>query len=501
MKQFYRIAGCIDGKPVRLLTSIGLSFTVMLFINGFIGSMGGFPVFLAFGLVFFLLRTLVSDGNRITHQLAMTSRQEVGHLLFDYSAAFLVLWGMLRAILLVSRVTGWGNIKGATLVEYLRELLETSLLEKWAYLAAGIVMFAFVLSLFPLLVIRESGRWLRYALIDGGTFALLSLGINGICRQNFEWDTKTRATCLIDHLLRCGRMEYWQEMASILLLLLLTVGIGVFVFFYASSVYGPKPGFIAEEKKKGICSTGKKKMIGAAAFLCSVAATVIVAAVVLFMPAESTGQYTKVAEFLTKDTHIAPIEYGGTVYVPVAEDKKLDETGIARGYLAEKKETCDSRFYRMAVANLLYTDETNKTDLIQMSGRDEGTYAPASQVEKSRAWERDTVFLVWDEDWEAESAYTHETTGYTACNKDFIRGLRAQFKEVTYRASDFSDYDAYFTIRGYQNMDQVLEENPVSGDWAGCILVKNNKFYFGNYENQITGISLQQLKDVLGGNS
>ena len=52
-----------------------------------------------------------------------------------------------------------------------------------------------------------------------------------------------------------------------------------------------------------------------------------------------------------------------------------------------------------------------------------------------------------------------------------------------------------------QMRQQALEEDPVDGDWVGCILVKDNKFYFGSYENQITGICLQQLRKVLGGNA
>ena len=35
---------------------------------------------------------------------------------------------------------------------------------------------------------------------------------------------------------------------------------------------------------------------------------------------------------------------------------------------------------------------------------------------------------------------------------------------MTYRTADFSDYDAYFTLRGYQEMEQALEEDPVGGD-------------------------------------
>ena len=43
----------MDADPMRLLVSAILAFTVMLFINGFVGSMGGFPAFVAFTLVFF----------------------------------------------------------------------------------------------------------------------------------------------------------------------------------------------------------------------------------------------------------------------------------------------------------------------------------------------------------------------------------------------------------------------------------------------------------------
>jgi hypothetical protein len=71
---------------------------------------------------------------------------------------------------------------------------------------------------------------------------------------------------------------------------------------------------------------------------------------------------------------------------------------------------------------------------------------------------------------------------------------------VTYRLSDFNDYDAYFTIRAYVDMQAVTEQEAISGDWVGCILAKDDKFYFGSYENQINGICLQQLREVLGGN-
>ena len=53
----------MDADPMRLLVSAILAFTVMLFINGFVGSMGGFPAFVAFTLIFFRIRTRAGMEN------------------------------------------------------------------------------------------------------------------------------------------------------------------------------------------------------------------------------------------------------------------------------------------------------------------------------------------------------------------------------------------------------------------------------------------------------
>ena len=65
---------------------------------------------------------------------------------------------------------------------------------------------------------------------------------------------------------------------------------------------------------------------------------------------------------------MGPMEYGDAVYVPVNEEADLEKNGIAQGYLAERGERCDSRFYQLAIANLLYTDPTGKTNLVQTAG-------------------------------------------------------------------------------------------------------------------------------------
>jgi hypothetical protein len=446
--------------------------------------MGGFPAFIAFLLTFYRLRTLV-DTRQGSGQL--TTRL----LLWDYTVRYLLLWGVFRVGLFFSRVTGWGNIRGVSALEYVKEMLATSMLEKWAYFFAAVLMFAFVLSLFPLVVIKSRVQWVFYALVDGAGFALLCSGINAVCLRGLDSSVRARATCLTDSLLLRGNVKTWQALLYLSLILLFMLAEGAFVYLYARNV--------RQNHRKEIPHRRLMLRVVVLAIGGTVAAG-IVAVIILLMPADTTGDYKKVAEFLTGDETLGPIGYHGKVYIPDDEVLDLYETGTAQGYLAARSETCESRFYRLAVANLLYTDPGGATTHLQVKGESETSYVPVEEQEQLDAWQKDAVFLIWDEDWVSESAYSHTPTGYTTCNVDLIEGLAMQFPQVTYRLEDFSDYDAYFTIRAYPDLGTVTEQEAVSGDWVGCILVKGDKFYFGSYENQITGICLQQLREVLGGN-
>lgn len=514
----------------RLIASAVLAFAVMLFINGFIGSMGGMPAFMAFLVMFYLTRTRadrmwrernageaerISSGTEEKSKEQMrkksvnaSGKRELAGLFAGFSLGYLLIWSLLRVLMTVFRVTGWGNLSGASAVEFVKELLHTSLLEKSAYLAAGILMFNFILSLFPLTVLRNRRNWGVYALVDGAAFTLTCLGIGVISSLASDTRTQGRAACLIDQFLLCRELELWQEILALLVLLVLLLAVGLFAFWF--TLYSARTEAHREEelqRKTEFCrETGedsggtekKSRLTSFAVIAGGITAAIVIAAVVLQMPEDTKEGYGKVAQFLTEDTKLGPMEYGGRVYVPVDEDPKLYETGVAKGYLAERDENCDSRFYRLAVANLLYIDETFSTDLVQMKGRQEGTYAPLETV--TGADMTNAVYVLWDEDWEKESAYSHELTGYTVCNEGLMEGLSMQFQEVTCRPKDFEDYDAYFTIRAYSSMEAVLEGNAAAGQWAGCILVKDNTFYYGSYENQITGICLQQLREILGGN-
>ena len=224
--------------------------------------------------------------------------------------------------------------------------------------------------------------------------------------------------------------------------------------------------------------------------------------VVFFMsPADDEeAEYTRVARCLTDDSKMGPMVYRSQVYVPIKIELDYDENGKALGYIGYKGQDCESRFYKMAVANVLYSDKKDDQTYMQMSGADRLSYKKMSVMEKVDSWKRDNVFLLWDEDWSSESAYSKEVTGYTECEKQFVESLENTFGEVKIDPQDFKKYDAYFTIESYPAMKDAVEGDNQIGTWVGCILVKDNKFYYGSYENQITGVQLQKLLDVLGGN-
>lgn len=511
MKRFHRISWNIESTPAHLIGSVLLAFLVMLFINGFIGSMGGIPAFIAFAMVFYFLRGMVLSGNRISHQLAMDSGKEIRYMFTGYAVNYLLLWAVMKLVLLFSRISGWGNIDGLALGDYLTRIYGSTMLERWAYLFAGILMFAFVMSLFPLVVIRKMRSWILYFLADGVVFAAVCAVIAGICRLFTNEELAGRAVCVLDDMLLCNLPQKWQAVTYIWGILLLTIAVVWLAYQIAKKSYSPKPGtmevdesgFFAptEEERTAFFLKRKKQFMirGTIAAIC-VFVCVLILGKVFFGERDSRPHYYKVAECLTEDAVFGPMRYGNEIYLPV--DKELDfyETGEAVGYLGFKGEDCSSRFYELAVGNLLYKGPKWNDDYLQMYGADRNTYGSALGIEAGDEWKTDEVFLLWDEEWENESRYSKEITGYSVCEKEFIERLEEQFGAVTYDPGDFTDYDAYFTIRGYADMKEAFRGEGTPGHWVGCILVKEDKFYYGSYDNEITGEGKQELLDILGGN-
>ena len=502
MKKFYRISWNVDSTPAHLFATIVLSLPVMFFINTFIGGMGGIPAFIAFLAVYYILRGMIIAGNRISHQLAMESKVEIRYLMINYGVIYLIVWFIMRAILLLSKFSGWGNIRQLAFTEYFKNLYGSSMLEKWAYIFAGILMFAYVMSLFPLVVIKKKRLWFVYFFADSAVFALVCMVIAKICRLFISNELEARAVCVLDDMLLCDLPGRLEAVLYMLAIIAFTMAVIAAVYNFSKWIYGPKPGrlIVPDNVLRAKCRE-KSYATAIGVIVCAIA---IMSAIGIFFFAPSTEaeEYDKVAECLTNDNMMGPMVYNDVIYAPdeLNLDYHKDGDGIALGYAGYKNQNCTSRFYRLAVANVLYASADSPEPLLEMYGAEYNCYAPIADLEKEGDWKNDSVFLIWDEDWENESAYAGDKAGYTECQKELIESLEYTYGEVEYSVSDFSDYDAIFTIRGYKSIKEAEEKEVPYGDWVGIILVRDNKFYYGNYNNRIRGSQLHVLLSVLRGN-
>ncbi len=501
MKKFLKISWDIESAPGHLMLSIVVAFGVMLLLNFFIGSMGGIPAFLAYVAMFYILRGFVISGNRISHQLGMSSRREIGYLLRRYLTGYFLIWMAVKLLFFISTFEGWGNIDGLSIGEYWAHLYGGTMLEGWQYLFAFILMITFVISLFPLLVIKKRREWLGYLAVAVAFFVAVCLFVTGICQLFINNNLRGRASCVLDELLLCQQLSYWQAALFVVVAAALALAVLYCVFVYAGKSYAPKPGRFLADESILTGRTAKKNRrfvvygaVGAAGLLGIGAAVYF-----FFGSADSELGYYQVAECMTEDQSLGPMVYGGNVYLPVEEELDYFETGEAVGYLARKGEDCSTRFYELTVGNLLYKNSLWEDEYLQVYGADICSYRRITEIELESEWQRDNVFLLWDEEWESEQFYSKEPTGYSVCGRELVEGLEERFGVVNYRPSDFESYDAYFSIRGYSGLKDAFEGETPYGDWVGCILVKDDKFYYGNYNNQITGANLDVLMEVLSG--
>lgn len=493
MKKFYKSLLKVNSTPAHLGMTFILSLVIMFFINIFIGSMGGIAAMLAFYIVYYIFRAYVLAGRRIGKEVLFDDKTQIKYLLGNYCCIYMIIWTITRTVNLISKMSGWGNVKKLGLRQYMQSLYGTTMMERWAYIFAGILMFAFIVSLFPLVVIRSKKKWLSYLLFDIVKYALICLGIEAICRIFIDDKLEGKAICVIDDMLLCRPRLLWQTSMYIIVIIVLAVAELLIVYFWSVKEFDKNKNENWNEKytKKFLLITGV-----------TLAALIFVGTMIslYFLSSDNDDvEYKKVAECLTEDSILGPMEFEGEVYIPVKMELNFYQEGTALGYLGYKGQNCDSRFYKLAVSNLLYDSYGGNHNMLQMYGADYNTYCKASIVEKFTSWEYNEVFLLWDEQWSKESAYGSSITGYTECTKEFVKNLENKFGVVEYRAKDFKEADAYFTIAGYSSIKEAEEAEKPYGDWVGCILIRDNIFYYGNFDNPINGENLNVLLKLLSG--
>lgn len=436
-----------EGTALNFGIALFLALGVMLLMNALIGSMSGMPALVGF-LCVYVFQKYFKIGEK------ENSEENVSRMIriqmIQYGIGYLLIWAGMNVLVFLSRISGWGSIDGITVGAYIKQLLETTMMERWAYFFTGILMFTYIMSLYPLIVMKHRKVWGLYLVGDTGFFVLLCSGIAGLCQHFFEKENeKKRAKCVLDHLLMCQMDEKWQPVVFMVGIFLILILVMLVVYFISKASFGKE-----ENQEKRIL---KKENI----LIPVVMAILLIAGGTgyFYFGYDRTGMaYHRVAESLTEDSCFGPMVYNGNIYLPVEEEAEWTEELVSLGY------------YRLAL-----------------------------DVEEDALWKEKSIFLLWDEEWEKQSSYGGGFTGYTVCETEVLEALREAYPRVVYKEEEFKNYDAYFTIKGYDKMPDNLEEAETEGCWSGCILVKEDKFYFGSISNPITGELLLQLLDVLGG--
>lgn len=489
MKNYFQIARGEDYSLRHLALSVFIAFYVMLYVNIFIGSTGGLAAFIAYLFVFYNLRGAVF----FSKEKDFEKKKLIGF----YGIAYVIIWAAAKFFLLVIKISGWGNIHRLTMGEYIQNLYGGTMLEIWAYFFASILMLAFVMSLFPLVILKQWKKWLLYLGIDSGCFSVVCWVIDAVCRLFIKDDLEARASSVLDDLLLCELPKQWQAVLYILGILCFLIGVIIGSYQFVIRMSEDSRAITQVGKNMTQVLTSRQKNV---VLVLVGGGTIILVGMIagfFFIPSKETGNYKKVAEYLTEDDVLGPMKYKDEIYIPMEGRSEVEEGEAPLGYLASKGQNCESRFYRLAISNILYQ---NQDGALNVRGQEPYAFCRVDQLEDMDSWKKDEVFLLWDEEWKSETAYSNEVTGYTECQKNLVETLEKKFGKVSYEPSYFLDYDAYFTIKGYKDLKDAVESEKPMGDWVGCILVKDNKFYYGNYDNWIIGYPLEVLLDVLGGN-
>lgn len=260
--------------------------------------------------------------------------------------------------------------------------------------------------------------------------------------------------------------------------------------------FGDNTGTLTKIKKH---RTKIITIIVSVVFIVILAFGVMVAAAV--RKASTKPEYEMVARSLTNDNCYGPVTFEGEVYFPAEEEEVFPEANNSEviGYFGFNDEKV-SLWYVLLSENFVYVDKNDKSyTYMKVRGCDLRDYIKASASEK-KDLSGYGGFYIWDEDWSHQTAYKtgFEKAGWSEVNRDIINSLEERYGIVEYKAEDFENYEAYYTLTAFKDgkkaIDSPIIEEP---HVVGCILKIDGNYYYGNKENLLTGSLLEEVKVVL----
>lgn len=205
-------------------------------------------------------------------------------------------------------------------------------------------------------------------------------------------------------------------------------------------------------------------------------------------------QNSIVARYITDEHYrYSPVELYGEVYFPSSVNLGNTNELKSLGFLSTKdKGIINDSFFLVGSVLVEENDkEINNFSIVDDFSMNytKGDYLNDENI-INKYMDRYNEFVIVNDNHDSETRSTIE--------KDILYSLQDKFKDVEYIADDFKNSDSRYYIYVNSPKEKIHNrsfDNPII--FIGCILIKDNKFYYGNLNNEINGELFDKLKPYI----
>lgn len=502
-----RAAFCdLHANPKDFMTAfiIAILYSVIMMIT--IRSANAFGI-LFNTLLFTFLGAGVKQSNSLFHSLSLTQKEKVD-LTYTTFCFWLIFVFLLKGIYACMWKIAITQFAGLNFIDsfYFDEPIMLVFYAVWLY--GLFISIGFEFMLFPILFIDEKRKKVNYFIKAAFISILPTLLFNTIgfflCRK--QEDYKYNAWFSSD--------SFAVFPMNVLVFLIIYAGIFMVTAVAASIKIAEKHYNKSMKERKYTISTeseiyGRKKKLYIRGIIIVTISMILLGVVFLFSALKreiNEVRRLKVAGTqLTEDTVFGPMVLKGEVYFPTQEELKFEDKKEA-GSFTYKGEDTTGLFYSLFIHNIAYLDHADADNTYCIvEGADLYSYVKADYMEENFKSDQYKKIVMFDPDWLEQQAWSKNGSRAGIHDADYtiLQNLEELFGAVTYRAVDFESVDSYFAVvavKGEYKKTEWLSEADYylnDSDVVGCILVKDEKYYYGNYENLIPDNLANEIKNSL----
>lgn len=203
---------------------------------------------------------------------------------------------------------------------------------------------------------------------------------------------------------------------------------------------------------------------------------------------------------LTNDHVLGPVSFDEQVYFPASNLEELPVNTKKIGSKGYKGENTD---FSTLLASLLFGDDVAYVSLDEGSNSiylSSGREYVKSVATDPKEIDPEKKCFILIENWLEKVSVRKKDEIIQFVDNDLILDFTSAFGDVDHDIDSFGSYDIYLGI--FQSEPNIQVEDPevlMNSDveYIGCLLFAEGKWFYGNFENEITGEIYESFKEVL----